>query len=194
MFAVAACGGSDDSPTATDAPASTDAPTEVQASTTVAPVEVDPPTTETAPDTGPPLKPLEILPTGPYGVGIKTMTIDTGSDRPLTTDIWFPLDGPAGDGPRHEYTLIPGLTDTSDTAVDAEYSAMSPDGPFPLVVYSHGSGGLRYVASDYTEAIASYGYIVVSADHTGNTALDGLLCTDGQFRQKMHNGDHVTSA
>ncbi|HYN32162.1 MAG TPA: hypothetical protein VES40_06030, partial [Ilumatobacteraceae bacterium] len=53
----------------------------------------------------------------------------------------------------------------------------SSDGPFPLVVYSHGSGGLRYIASDYTEAIASYGYIVASADHTGNTVLEGLLCT-----------------
>jgi predicted dienelactone hydrolase len=160
LFAVGACGGSDDSSTATDAPDPTDAPPETQA-----------PTTE------PPLEPLEILPPGPYGVGVTTVIINPGTDRPLTTDVWFPLDGPAGDLARHEYTLIPGLTDTSDTAVDAEYVAMSPDGPFPLVVYSHGSGGLRYAASDYTEAIASYGYIVVSADHTGNTALDGLLCT-----------------
>ncbi len=73
--------------------------------------------------------------------------------------------------------MIPGLSDISDNAVDAEPTSMSADGPFPLVIYSHGSGGLRYIASDYTEAIASYGYIVASADHTGNTALDDLLCT-----------------
>ena len=162
---------------ATDAPASTDAADRGAGTPTDAPAEIDLPTTETPAETEPPSEPLEILPTGPYGVGVKTVIINPGTDRPLTTDVWFPLDGPAGDVPRHEYTLIPGLTDTSDTAVDAEYLAMSPDGPFPLVVYSHGSGGLRYVASDYTEAIASYGYIVASADHTGNTALDGLLCT-----------------
>jgi dienelactone hydrolase len=65
----------------------------------------------------------------------------------------------------------------SDVAVDADPTAMSTDGPFPLVIYSHGSGGFRYIASGYTETIASYGYIVASADHTGNTALDDLLCT-----------------
>ena len=48
-------------------------------------------------------------------------------------------------------------------------------GPFPVVIYSHGSGGLRYIASDYTEAIASYRYIVVAPDHTGNTAVDRLV-------------------
>lgn len=143
-------------------------------------VESTTPDTTTAPDTSvdtaAPLEPFEVLPPGPYVVGVKTITINADSDRPLTVDVWFPLDDAAG-APTHEYTLIPGLFDISDNAVDAEPTSMSADGPFPLVIYSHGSSGLRYIASDYTEAIASYGYIVASADHTGNTALDGLLCT-----------------
>ncbi len=55
------------------------------------------------------------------------------------------------------------------------------DGSFPLVVYSHGSGGLRYIASYYTEAIASYGYVVAAPDHTGNTAVDRLLGAEAEF-------------
>ena len=64
----------------------------------------------------------------------------------------------------------------SATAAD-----ISADGPFPLVVYSHGSGGLRFIASDYTETLASYGYIVAAPDHTGNTALERLTNTETEF-------------
>jgi predicted dienelactone hydrolase len=49
------------------------------------------------------------------------------------------------------------------------------------VVYSHGSGGLRYIASYYTEAIASHGYVVAAPDHTGNTAVDRLVGTEAEF-------------
>ena len=171
---IAACG-SDDNATTDTSPASPT--TEVAAATTEAPVESVAPTTEAAPDTTEaPLPELEVIGQGPYDVGVQTITINEGTERPLVVDVWFPIDDAAG-LPAHEYMLIPGLSDVSDNAVDAEPAAISADGPFPLVIYSHGSGGLRYIASDYTEAIASYGYIVASADHTGNTTLDGLLCT-----------------
>jgi predicted dienelactone hydrolase len=169
MLAVAACSSGGDSASSGTAPGTaatpaTDAPVET------APLTAVPVATEA------PLPELEILPAGPYGVGTTTITIGADTTRPLTVDVWFPLDDATGLSP-HQYTLIPGLTDTSDLAVDAPAAAMSADGPFPLVVYSHGSGGLRYIASDYTETIASNGYVVASADHTGNTALDDLLCT-----------------
>ena len=168
----AACSSGDDASTSTDAMEPTETTEPVVESTTPDTT----PTTNAPVDTEAPLDPFEVLPPGPYDVGVKTITINAASERPLTVDVWFPLDDAAG-APAHEYTLIPGLFDISDNAVDAEPTSMSADGPFPLVIYSHGSGGLRYIASDYTEAIASYGYIVASADHTGNTALDGLLCT-----------------
>jgi dienelactone hydrolase len=168
---VAACSSDGDNATI-ESVATTASPPE----TTEAPVASPPPTSEGPVDTEAPLEPFEVLPPGPYDVGIKTITVNADSERPLAVDVWFPLDDAAG-APAHEYTLIPGLSDISDLAVDAEPTSMSADGPFPLVVYSHGSGGLRYISSDYTEAIASYGYIVASADHTGNTALDDLLCS-----------------
>jgi predicted dienelactone hydrolase len=139
-----------------------------------APVETTEP--DTPAGTVAALEPFEVLPFGPYDVGVQTITINAGSERPLTLDVWFPVDD-AADAPAHEYSFLPELVDVSDNAVSIDPAAISADGPFPLVVYSHGSGGLRYIASDYTETIASYGYLVVAPDHTGNTALDQLLCS-----------------
>lgn len=177
--AIAACGSDDTTSTpATDATPET---TEEVVKTTEAPAETTPETTEAAPETTEAtLADLETLPDGPYDVGVTTITINADSERPLTLDVWFPIaDG--GDAPLHQYTLIPGVYYESPDAVTATVEQIATDGPFPLVVYSHGSGGLRYIASYYTEAIASYGYIVAAPDHTGNTAADRLLGSEAEF-------------
>ena len=112
---------------------------------------------------------------GEYDVGVSTITItDPTRNRPLTVDVWFPLaDDVSGDP--HRYTFVTGDYYESPQAVSAEPASISPDGPFPLVVYSHGSGGTRYNHSNYTETIASHGYLVVAPDHTGNTAVERVL-------------------
>lgn len=123
---------------------------------------------------------LTTIDEGPYDVGVTTLTIGAATDRPLTVDVWFPI-ADAGDAPLHQYTLLPGVYYESPDAVTADATQLAPDGPFPLVVYSHGSGGLRYLASSYTEAIASHGYIVAAPDHTGNTAVDQLAGSEVDF-------------
>jgi predicted dienelactone hydrolase len=173
--AIAACGSDDDTATTTPSTEAATATTEAVVETTEAPVDTTPDTTEAAPaTTEAALTDLETLPAGPYDVGVTTITINAATDRPLTLDVWFPI-ADAGDAPLHQYTLIPDVFYESPLAVTATADQIAPDGPFPLVVYSHGSGGLRYIASYYTEAIASYGYIVAAPDHTGNTAVDRLV-------------------
>lgn len=171
--AIAACGSDDTATPATDAASETIA---AVVETTEAPAETTPDTasatTEATPEAT--LADFETLPAGPYDVGVTTITIDADTDRPLTLDVWFPIDD-AGDAPLHQYTFLPEIYYESPTAVTADAGQISADGPFPLVVYSHGSGGLRYIAADYTEAIASYGYVVAAPDHTGNTAVELVL-------------------
>jgi predicted dienelactone hydrolase len=49
---------------------------------------------------------------------------------------------------------------------------MMADGPFPLVVVSHGYVGSRYLMTYLTENLASKGYVVVAIDHTESTFRD----------------------
>ena len=154
----------------TEPPSSEPTPSDTAAET----VETEPPPTE-PPATDAPLPELPSIGLGDYAVGVTTITItDTERDRPLTVDVWFPLaDDVTGDP--HRYTFVTGDYYESPQAVTADPANISPDGPFPLVVYSHGSGGIRYIHSNYTETIASHGYLVVAPDHTGNTAVEQVL-------------------
>lgn len=219
---ITACAGSDDAAPATsvfptnapadttEAPTTTGPPTTTEApTTTAAPTTTGAPTTIAAPTTTEPaLAAFEPIAPGPYDVGVQTITIlDEERQRPLTVDVWFPITDATG-LPPHQYTFIPGVFYESPNAVTTDASGIAPDGPFPLVVYSHGSGGLRYIASDYTEAIASNGYIVAAPDHTGNTATERITGTDAEFDvsalnrpqdvafviDEMTNGENVDTA
>lgn len=194
---TAACSGSDDdaatgatsAPVATqaavttEAAVTTDAPASTEASpTTEGPMATDAPATTDAPQTTvAELAEFEPIAPGPYDVGVQTITIlDEERQRPLTVDVWFPISDAAG-LPVHQYTFSSGVYYESPAAVTADATNIAPDGPYPLVVYSHGSGGLRYIASDYAEAIASNGYIVAAPDHTGNTATERITETEADF-------------
>jgi predicted dienelactone hydrolase len=111
---------------------------------------------------------------GPYAVGLRTLTLtDSGDEsRSFSVDVWYPVDAADTTGLANaEYSFIPGLGYTSEVSFT---DAPAAEGPFPLVVYSHGSGGFRWVATFFTEFLASKGFVVAAPDHTGNTAIDGF--------------------
>ena len=202
LLVLAACSSADDSPpteaapstAATTAPASTAPPTTEPPPTTEAPpttpVATDPPSAtappmtappSTAPPTTAPAEPFVPIGLGPFEVGGSTITVGEGTDRPLTVEVWYPLAEGTGTGlDPHRYTLVPEAYYDSPVALAATPDLIA-DGAFPLVVYSHGSSGLRYIHSSYTEAVASHGHVVVAADHTGNTTLDLVLGTTAEF-------------
>ena len=129
--------------------------------------------------------PLDTTSLGPYTVGRRTVTITDPDrdDRMLTTDIWYPTD--ATDGDPSVYSFAPGIEYDSEVALDAP--PVSGEGPFPLVVYSHGSGGLRYVSSFLTETLASHGVVVVAPDHAGNTTLDSIAGTEADRETNLRD-------
>ncbi len=123
----------------------------------------------------PEVEALDTAALGPYAVGRRSVTVtDPSRDgRALAVDIWYPTD--AAGGEPSTYRFAPGIEYDSDVALDAP--PVSADSGFPLVVYSHGSGGVRYVASYFTETLASHGVVVVAPDHVGNTAIERLVGT-----------------
>lgn len=109
---------------------------------------------------------------GPYPVARRTIEVTDPQrpDRTLPVDIWYPAAQPT-EGELTSYEFLPGLGYTSET-VSAE--APAAEGEFPLLIYSHGSGGFRWIATFFTEFMASKGYVVAAPDHLGNTAIDQL--------------------
>ncbi|MEV2238595.1 alpha/beta hydrolase [Micromonospora sp. NPDC049891] len=69
----------------------------------------------------------------PYAVGVRTLTVDPDSARPLPVTVWYPAQG---------------------TRV--------ADGRFPVVVYSHGLGSLPELHSGLTARWAAAGFVVAA--------------------------------
>lgn len=172
---IAAC--SDDDPSTTEQSATASSPGSSAVNDSAPDSEPSAPTAP-PPTTTPPPDPAEL---GPYGVGRTTIQItDVARQRPLTVDVWYPTE-PGATGEPSRYTFAPDIEFASETALaDVPVAA---EGDFPLVVYSHGSGGLRYVASFFTETLASHGFVVAAPDHAGNTAIDLLAGGGVPFQQ-----------
>lgn len=110
-----------------------------------------------------------------YPVGRTTIQVTSEPGRTLDADVWYPANEESLVAiPKSTYQF-PGISYTSTVAYDSP--PIASGGPFPLIVYSHGSGGLRYVSAFLTEALAARGFVVISVDHKGNTALDTFAGT-----------------
>src|SRR5262245_5736502 len=125
---------------------------------------------------------------GPLPAGVRTVQLVDGGrgGRRLSVELWYPAtDAYAGqdltDATRDTYQLIPGFPSTPQ---DAVRDATPRAGRFPLVGFSHGYGGHRRQSTFLCTHLASHGYVVVSADHAGNTVLDALQAfTSGASRE-----------
>jgi dienelactone hydrolase len=113
---------------------------------------------------------------GPFPVGVRTgQAIDsTRHQRRFPFELWYPAAAPyAGhDGTastQDTFTVLAGFPPLRQAAVrDAE----AQPGTYPLIVFSHSSGGHRRQSTFLCTHLASHGYIVVAVDHTGNTLQD----------------------
>ena len=118
-----------------------------------------------------PAEPAEAF--GPFAVGHMTgQEFDAARDnRSLPYDVWYPAQSPVDESlERTLYPLQGPIGITAELAVD---DLPVVDGePLPLLVFSHGSGGINIQSIRMMEALASHGFIVVSPSHTGNTSSD----------------------
>lgn len=106
---------------------------------------------------------------GPFAPGFRSVTYtkdsaaSPGTPRLLATSIWYPA--PAGSGP----------ISSSTGGVDG--APLDPSGgPYPLVLFSHGSCGYPQQSKFLTPLLASHGFVVVAPPHPGNTIAEIPNC------------------
>ena len=108
---------------------------------------------------------------------------DESRDRTLLTEIWYPADESARDLPPSPASdfLPPELAVLTENAtlklIAVREAPLAPGGPFPLIAFSHGSGGIRFQNTFQMEHLASHGFVVVAPDHQGNTFFDSSEST-----------------
>ena len=85
-------------------------------------------------------------------------------DRTLRVEVWYPADVTAEAEPT-VYGLLGPIGPTS--AIAREDAAPAP-GPHPLLIFSHGYGGIALQSTELMEALASHGFVVAAPEHTGN--------------------------
>jgi dienelactone hydrolase len=179
-------GATDASPTTED-PSATDAPapaTTEAAVTTTEPPDTTPETTE-APEVE--VTPADLAARGPYAVGVTTRTLPEGG----LVEIWYPADESSAGGTvsyRVRDFLPPGVGDLITADIDDSFTIeatrdapAAADGPFPIVLYSHGAIGFRLQASHIAGHLASWGIVTASTDHASRNLSNSLAGTrDGQ--------------
>ncbi len=108
---------------------------------------------------------------GPYAVGTRDYVIQD-NERPLELTIWYPAENP--DNLPEETVYLEGTLLALDGNALRDAPPLIGDSNYPLVLFSHGSGGFRLQSRFLTEHLASHGFVVVAPDHPGNTILDVL--------------------
>lgn len=129
----------------------------------------------------------ELAQFGDYDIGVRAlqmvapgrvdvMNTSRGEDnviyeRPLNVEIWYPADlnGQAPGGIYQAITRNPEITATLSGRAVRDAEPNPADGPYPLVIISHGHPGNRFLMSHSAESLASKGYVVASIDHTDST-------------------------
>lgn len=106
---------------------------------------------------------------GPYAAGfhdarlVKQSAVDPSQQRVLDTVIWYPATPGAG-------PIDSGSRAVRDAPVDLS------GGPYPVVMFSHGSCGFERQSLFLTPWLATHGFIVVAPPHPGNTLFDFPDC------------------
>lgn len=110
---------------------------------------------------------------GPYEVGVTTIEL---SDRPM--EVWYPVD-PAdvpAEAARDAYFIRDYVSESFDALIPDDVNPpfvtdavrglpASPEGPFPLVLFSHGAASYRVQSTFLTTHLASWGFVVISPDY-----------------------------
>lgn len=120
-------------------------------------------------------EPVDFSGRGGFAVGQVDLQLDSGP----TVAVFYPVDPDAvpADAESYAYSgedvLDPAISALLPEALSGEVAPAdtwvevpaSQDGPFPLVLHSHGFSGNARFANQHNAAVASWGYVVAAVDH-----------------------------
>lgn len=139
-------------------------------------------------------------PTGPHPVGTRIEVVvdatrierlgpDSGGPRVLRVRYWYPASGAAGDPipymdrstaatwvERHGFPE--GFERRVGTHAREDAPLAAREGPWPLLLFSHGMSWPAAMYQTFFEELASHGYVVAAVDHTGYS--DAIVFPDGR--------------
>jgi len=109
---------------------------------------------------------------GPHAVGVRTIVVEE-----VPVEIFYPAPSHEVEGLRRDrYDMRTWLPEDERDKISDDDAPLfvidayrdvgfSDAGPFPVVVFSHGLAGYRFQSATLLVHLASWGYVVVSADH-----------------------------
>ena len=143
--------------------------------------EPPPPATGPSPNDAPEADLAAYVDPGPWAAGVTTISL---GDRDV--EVWYPAEPADTEGMAHDTyyvrDFVPAwVDDLLDPTVNPPYVTdavravpASPDGPFPLVIFSHGFAGFRLTTTFLTTHLASWGFVVIAPDYL-ERGLRGVL-------------------
>jgi len=111
---------------------------------------------------------------GPHWVGTREFVIGRNTERALDVTVWYPAVNLNLVEEDVDYTYRPLLIRPVKVPGHAIADARPgyPGGPYPLVILSHGNAMNRFNLNYLSEHLASHGFVVMAATHTGNATGD----------------------
>ncbi len=137
---------------------------------------------------------------GPWAVGARTVDLDG-----LTVEVWYPAAAPPAGTDPVVYDIREALPESEQDKIPDEdnpyqqcdcYRDLPIDdanGPYPVVLFVHGTAGFRSQSLPHMVHWASRGFVVMAADHPGLWLADllGLACGQPMRAQDLP-GDLAT--
>ena len=123
---------------------------------------------------------------GRFPVGVRTIqALDTARDRLFPCEIWYPAATQyAGQdiAPETQDVFTVPSRDTPRSQMAVRNAAAQP-GTYPLIIFSHASGGGRRGATYLCTHLSSHGYVVAALDHSEVVAAE-LARKDVETREQ----------
>jgi predicted dienelactone hydrolase len=124
---------------------------------------------------------------GPHPVGVTTLTLASGPE----VEVWYPAAEDGGGTVTYDARdFVPESIEALLTAdipaghtidADRDLPGAAEDGPYPVVLFSHGFSGFRLQSTFLTSHLASHGFVVAAPDHPSRdlrNVLGGTMSGD----------------